>query len=147
MCLYQHGIFTVLFANLSVKIMIKTLKKHEEVTPFFIFLQMQCLSGWYLLPKESFCFDSLLDLWEWQYLETYRGPVALILLLCLSAPSVILVRTMYIHTTFYLLYYYWILTNVLPHALLQKEKDNFSVRIYFFVLCCQHHDSYLRKML
>ena len=134
MCLYQHGIFTVLFANLSVKIMIKTLKKHEEVTPFFIFLQMQCLSCWYLLPKESFCFDSLLDLWEWQYLETYRGPVALILLLCLSAPSVILVRTMYIHTTFYLLYYYWILTNVLPHALLQKEKDNFSVRIYF--LCC-----------
>ena len=96
MCLYQHGIFTVLFANLSVKIMIKTLKKHEEVTPFFIFLQMQCLSCWYLLPKESFCFDSLLDLWEWQYLETYRGPVALILLLCLSAPSVILVRTMYI---------------------------------------------------
>ena len=44
LCLYQHGIFTVLFANLSVKIMIKTLKKHEEVTPFFIFLQMQCLS-------------------------------------------------------------------------------------------------------
>ena len=132
MCLYQHGIFTVLFANLSVKIMIKTLKKHEEVTPFFIFLQMQCLSCWYLLPKESFCFDSLLDLWEWQYLETYRSG-------CFDTAAVSLcsirnTSTYNVHTTFYLLYYYWILTNVLPHALLQKEKDNFSVRIYF--LCC-----------
>ena len=95
LCLYQHGIFTVLFAYLYVKIMIKTLKKHEEVTPFLYFCKCNAYPADTYYPKKAFALTPS-KIYENGNTLRLIGPVALILLLCLSAPSVILVRRMYI---------------------------------------------------